>query len=100
MCQACNIVNLSDNPTESNGMNYEKALAKHGLGNDEIEQLVEVLARRAEAADGKAQPKAIYHSAAIDLMLGACEMCEEVQAGMKDSTSAKTWLSILTGVSF
>ena len=80
-------------------MNYEKALAEHGLGSNDIEHVVNTLIQRAEAAGGKVQPKAIYHSAAIDLILGACELSEEVQAGMKDDTSAKAWLAILTGVS-
>lgn len=79
-------------------MNYEKALSKHGLNDDDIESLVNTWMQRTEAAGDKVQAKAIYHSAAIDLALGACELSDEVQEGMKEESSARRLLAILTGV--
>jgi len=81
-------------------MNYGKALAKHGLKDGDVNHLVEVLQQRANASSEVVQPRAIYHSAAVDIALGACELSEEVQAGMKSESSARHWLEILTGVSF
>ena len=80
-------------------MNYGKALAKHGLKDADVDRVVEVLMQRAGASSEAVQPRAIYHSAAVDLALGACELSEEVLAGMKSDSSARNWLEILTGVS-
>jgi hypothetical protein len=79
-------------------MSYEKALAKHGLSDADVERIVDTFMARAEASSESVQPRAIYHSAALDLVLGACEMSEEVSAGMKAQSSAHTWLAILSGV--
>ncbi len=79
-------------------MNYEKALAKHGLSEADVERVVDAFIARAERSSEPVQPRAIYHSAALDLALGACEMSEEVSAGMKADSGARTWLAILSGV--
>ena len=78
-------------------MIYEKVLAKHGLSSADIDTLVATMRER--ASGGVVQPEAVYHSAAVDLALGACEMSEEVLAGMKGGDDARRWLAILTGVS-
>ncbi len=79
-------------------MNYGKVLAKHGLSDTDVDRLADALLQRAADSGEDRQPRAIYHSAAVDLAMGACELSEEVQAGMKSESSARNWLEILTGV--
>ena len=84
-------------------MNYDKLLQEHGISDGDIDRIVQAFAARAAEANagGDAQaphPQAVYHTAAVDMAMGAVDLHKEVKAGMNSSHSARSWLSILTGV--
>lgn len=81
-------------------MNYEKVLKDHNITNADIDRIVTAFQARAQADSQSAHPEAIYHTAAVDIAMGAVDLQQEVKAGMNESHSAKGWLSILTGVDF
>ncbi len=84
-------------------MSYNKLLKEHNISDADIARIVAAFESRAVDAhnNGESQsahPQAVYHTAAIDMAVGAVELHKEVKAGMNSSHSARTWLSILTGV--
>ena len=81
-------------------MNYEKVLQAHGITRAHLDKVADTFRARAQDADAAlAHPLAVYHTAAVDLALGAVDMHQEVQAGMERSHSARDWFSIFTAVS-
>ncbi len=79
-------------------MSYDKELEKNGITAADIDKLVAAFRQRAAGDKTVSHPDAIYHTAAVDLAMGAVDLHKEVLAGMKDGHSAKAWLAILTGV--
>lgn len=84
-------------------MSYDKVLKEHDIGDADIDRVVEAFLSRAQTAHDQgdvqsAHPRAVYHTAAVDMAMGAVDLHKEVKAGMNSSHSARGWLSILTGV--
>ncbi len=79
-------------------MSQHKLLAKHAIGDEELDKLVALMRQRAQADESVSHPDAIYHSAAVDMAMGAVDLHEDIVQGMRSSHSAKQWLQILTGV--
>lgn len=79
-------------------MSYNKVLKDHQINPSDIDRIVAAFQARAEADSQAAHPQAVYHTAAIDMAMGAVDLQKEVAAGMHESHSARAWLSILTGV--
>lgn len=79
-------------------MKYHKILEKHDISEADINTLVKHFAERAAKDSSNLQPDAVYHSAAIDIALGAVDMSEETLGAMKTGHSAKGWIEVLTGI--
>lgn len=79
-------------------MNYQKVFEKHNISDADINKLVDAFASRASKDSANKQPDGIYHSAAIDIAMGAIDMSEETIDAMSNGHTAKGWIEILTGV--
>ena len=79
-------------------MNYQKVLQKHNISDDDINTLVKHFAERASLDGNNKQPDAVYHTAAIDIAIGAIDLSEETLGAMKSGHDAKGWIGVLTGI--
>lgn len=80
-------------------MNYQKILRSHQISDADITKLVEQFSARAASEDPQNRlPDAVYHSAAVDIAMGAIDLSEDTQNTMKVGHDARTWMQVLTGV--
>jgi hypothetical protein len=81
-------------------MNYQKILRDNQITDADMTRLLELFRARASAADhANMLPDSIYESAAVDIAMGAIDLCKDTHESMQEGHDARHWLHILTGLS-
>lgn len=78
-------------------MDYQKLFNKHHINTSYLDNVSQQFAQRAKDLGLPRQADAIYQAAAADLAMGAIELHQDTQEGMKESISPAQWLEIITG---